>query len=380
MWQPPERENGFPLMAYELQRCTLFELRRGDGVVSQRSSCVSEVVPLKAHTLHVSRNIIPFGKVIFRVRAQNELGWGQWSEESDVLMTDESVRVAQVSSRSITLQWDTHPDPSFRIFAFELQMCRADAMDVYTTLTSTIQRPAQVGQPITYVVGDLAPAVLYHFRVRQLDEQGWQHWTHALKSAGVRTLDDRPDPPQAPFFVIRPTGDYGCALEWVPGEANGPTTTRFQVMQSEQEGEWQVSGENTDAELIVHDLHPGRTYLFRVRAFNSVGWSDFSPVSEAFYVNLVPCPSGVSLAGSGLNWLDLTWQKPATDLIVQRYQVRVRHIRSSTCTYEDSDIEQLRVNSLRPRGAYRFSVRAMTMLGWSAWSQESDDITFARRL
>lgn len=380
-WQPPERENGFPLLTYELQRCNVYEQRRGgETSVSQRTSWQSEIVPLDQCGCHVSRGIIPFGKVAFRVRANNQLGWGLWSQESAVLAADESVRVTNIAPRSLTLHWDTHPDPNFRVFGYELQVCNAEAMDTYTTICSTIPRPAAVGHPVVYDVTTLLPAKTYYFRVRQLDENGWQHWTHALKSAAIKTQDDRPEPPQAPFYVIRPTGDYGCALEWVAGEPNGPTTTRFEVLQSEKEGEWQRAGESTEPELIVHNLRPGRTYLFRVRALNSVGWSEFSPVSEAFYVNLVPCPSGVSLAASGLTWLDLRWQKPAADLIVQRYEVRVRHVRSNTCTYEESDREQLRVTSLRPRGAYRFSVRAMTMLGWSAWSQESDDITFARRL
>lgn len=378
-WQAPLRDNGFPILAYEVQRSAAFEFRRGDDMVVQRSSWSGEVVPPDRLLHHVSKGIIPFGRVVFRVRARNQLGWGQPSPESAVYQADESVRAYEQGPTSFCLEWDAHPDVSaVRIFGYELQMSLNGKPDAFETLSSTIDRGTR--GTVRYRVDGLVPATPYQFRVRHLDLNGWQPWAIALRSALLVTDEDRPDPPQAPVIVSRPTGDFGCAIEWQAGAANGPNITSYEVEYADKDGKWARAGDTSDRDMIIPNLKAGKTYFFRVRAYNQLGWSDFSEPSHAFEVNVVPCPSAVAVVSASLTWLDLSWCKPETDMSIQLYEIRVRHIRSNHCTYEQSSQERCRVTSLKPRSVYRFSVRAMSMLGWSAWSQESEEVTTARRL
>jgi hypothetical protein len=64
-------------------------------------------------------------------------------------------------------------------------------------------------------------------------------------------------------------------LDWIPASHTCPTVN----------------------ELVVNHLQPSETYRFRVRARNRMGWGNFGPSSDSYW--LAPNPPGISLRPIG---------------------------------------------------------------------------------
>ena len=126
-----------------------------------------------------------------------------------------------------------------------------------------------------------------------------------------------------------------------------------------------------------------QSYRFYVRAINAVGYSDYSARSNLVVPAKVPTAPRISAASSGVPGGPITatarWSAPVSDggATLTAYRVYAFHISPSGAVLGYTFSPRLRNNvraytmTLPTYGWYRFAVRAMNGMGYSAFSAKS---------
>lgn len=262
LWMPPPSDNGSPITQYEIQRSIIVDVKRGSEAIGQtlRHPWTTERM-LDAATTFTSSGLPPFSKCVFRIRARNDLGWSDFSPQSQLLKADDALHSIHTTPTSLHLEWCSHPLQ--KVLAYELQMRAMSAVSTtqspdYETLALNLQDVPglSVGR---YLVQDLEPASLYQFRVRKKDFKGWQQWADATVSPLLRTSDAPPDPPNPPKSTLESVGDFCMELCWTPNSCNGPAITIYEVeAMMDRDNGWNKVGATKDTTLVAKKLLGGK--------------------------------------------------------------------------------------------------------------------------
>lgn len=137
--------------------------------------------------------------------------------------------------------------------------------------------------------------------------------TPERKVTGTITVSviDKPDAPLLSPVDAKPQ-DGAVDLAWTPGSANGSPITDYEVR-------WGDNGDKASSKSCgavttckITGLTNGKSYTFRVRAKNEVGWSKDSNTATGTPDKVPPAPSSVSADG-GRNSVTVTWSMPDYD-------------------------------------------------------------------
>ncbi|XP_029107253.1 roundabout homolog 2-like isoform X1 [Scleropages formosus] len=117
-------------------------------------------------------------------------------------------------------------------------------------------------------------------------ETTWSAFLEVRESAGAaasvpRDADDLPGPPSKP--QVTDVTRNSVSLSWQPGPAGASPVTYYVIEAFSQlvSNSWQTAAEHVKStQFTVRGLRPNTIYLFIVRAVNSQGLGDPSPVSE----------------------------------------------------------------------------------------------------
>ena len=142
----------------------------------------------------------------------------------------------------------------------------------------------------------------------------------------------------------------------------------------------------------MKDLTASKTYVFRARCKNSIGWSEHGPLSVPFYLNFVPPPGQPTKIQTSTQWITIEWLPPCVNLQIEKTEIHCKRIIHSDNEEDQQEeytplnlftahkgITNQKIDGLRPNTSYIFSCRVMTVLGWSGWSYDSDPICTMRR-
>lgn len=177
----------------------------------------------------------------------------------------------QVGADRVELKWTDHSNNESR---FHIQMAvNGKWKDSGDASASSTQ----------FVVTGLRANTQYQFRVRAENQ-----WTVSDYS-DILTVKTRKKKPTAPRNLrAQNAGTNQAILLW---EANSDEEAGFHLQSSTDASHWADLGDNAVNVLsrVVGGLRPGTRTLFRVRAVNEEGVSDYSPAIE---VN--PLPPGIS--------------------------------------------------------------------------------------
>ena len=133
------------------------------------------------------------------------------------------------------------------------------------------------------------------------------------KVTGTVTVSvmDKPDAPLLSPVDAKPQ-DSAVDLTWTPGSANGSPVTDYEVR-------WGDDGDKASSKSCgavttckITGLTNGKSYTFRVRARNEVGWSKESNSATGTPDKVPPAPSQVSVNG-GKQQVTVTWDLPEYD-------------------------------------------------------------------
>jgi hypothetical protein len=216
----------------------------------------------------------------WRVQGINFLGSGTYSEVWQFRTTrarpvapvllDPADGVGDVPS-SITLRWDSAQFAN----SYRVQVALDQNFTNLKVNDSTILRITGI-QP-SYLVTGLLSSTVYHWRVNAKNEIGTSDWSQVR---GFTTLY----PPPAPILNQPPDGAYGIPITPRFDWSISQTAEKYHLQVSRDEAFTSLVFDNQNISILswqlLTPLNSITKYYWRVRAMNSIGWGDWSPVYE----------------------------------------------------------------------------------------------------
>jgi hypothetical protein len=208
--------------------------------------------------------------------------------------------------------------------------------------------------------------------------------------------EDVPDPPTVPVGDRHKATEKSIEVAWTPTHDNGQPVTLYElqhVLCSDQEDDF--GGAPSVQVIAVHRSYTltgcitGSQYVFRVRAKNKHGWSPYSRASAACSTSTILPPGVPALREAGATWLDVQWARAPNGGVV-RYEVEYQEVRpavwrgGASHAWRSLACEELRddrivLPDLRPQKAYECRVRALTLEGFSVFTDPSEPMRTGRR-
>ena len=244
-WTAPASNGGAAILRYE------YELD-GDGIWTPTGGTATRTTV---------RNLTNGQSYDFRVRAVNRVGAGTESSSQSATPTatlaapDTPTGLnATPGNQRVVLNW-VQPSGGAALTHYEYEL---DGSNTWTSTGSTA--------PTTTVMG-LTNGQSYAFRVRAVNSAG------ASAASGSQSATPTTTEPDAPESLSFTPGDGQVTLRWSPpGNDGGESITHYEY-EMDNSGIW-ISTESTDTRHTVMGLTNGQTYVFRVRAVNSLGAGD----------------------------------------------------------------------------------------------------------
>ena len=344
-WTAPASNGGAPILRYE------YELDFSGTWTSTGGRATSTTV----------RNLTNGQSYDFRVRAVNRVGAGLESGSESATPTTTLVAPDTPTNLSATpgnlrvvLSW-VQPSGGAALTDYEYEL---DGSDTWTSTGGTAP---------SHTVMGLTNGTVYTFRVRAVNSAGASGASGSVSATPTTTA---PDALQSLSFT---PGDGQVTLRWSPpGNDGGQSITHYEY-EVDGDGNWINTG-STATSHTVTGLDNGQTYVFRVRAVNSLGSGD--PVTlEATPSRSTgrgggggddgpreaqPDAPGNLTAEGGDEQVTLSWEAPEEDggSAITDYEVRIDgegewiSIGSTETTYTVTGL----VNGTK----YNFQVRAVT--------------------
>ena len=344
IWTAPGNNGGARILRYE------YELDFSGTWTSTGGTATGTTV----------RNLTNGQSYDFRVRAVNRVGAGLESSSESAMPTSTLVAPdtpfglsATPGNQRVMLNW-VQPSGGAALTHYEYEL---DGSNTWTSTGGTA--------PSTTVM-DLTNGQSYTFRVRAVNGAG------ASGASGSQSATPTTTEPDAPEGLSFTPGDQQVTLRWSPpGNDGGDTILRYEY-EVDGSGTW-INTESTATSYTVTDLNNGQTYVFRVRAVNSLGNGE--PVTlEATPSRSTgrgggggggggpreaqPDAPGNLTAEGGDEQVTLSWEAPEDGSAITDYEVRIDgegewiSIGSTETTYT--------VTGLVNGTAYSFEVRAVT--------------------
>lgn len=257
-----------------------FEPRAWGYIVESRTSLADSWVRI-VHvggevTFAFHENLQPSTQYFYRILAFNGAGDSPFSSEVSVSTyppppASPELQGMPVSYKEVELRWsdvltNCCPVPGFIGYRLERWHAAQWREIAFLGVNET-----------NYFVDGLQPSTEYTFRVEALHplSSGWSTNT-------IRTMDPPPiAPPTAPVFYADPYSAIAVDLKWL--DVYLETEYRIERENYPGGGVWQqiavVPGDTTSYRDI--NLNPGTTYVYRIRAANPYGATDYSHEAAA---------------------------------------------------------------------------------------------------
>ena len=308
-------------------------------------------------TLCTVKDLAPASQIWWRVRARNNVGWGEWSDSRtfrtvpfpDAVQLRAPLNNEQLQTNSPTLRWrKSQPDAAdYRLVI--VTPTGAPVLDTVVTDTTCTRA--------------LLPARIYMWRVTARNTSGWGEWSP------MWTMMTVPFPDQVQLVLPSDSEQVAVDTATLVWNRSTPQIERYHV-EMLTNGTLMLSDSLVrDTTVVARDLVGRSSLRWRVRARNLSGWGMWSSYRQLRYL---PVPTKVRLTSpSDSARLDsgsikLTWTSSEAD--VTKYRVEV--YRDTMLAYVDSS--SIGRESVLPSVVvnlwHRWRVQAMNASGWGEWS------------
>lgn len=294
----------------------------------------------------------------FRVRAQNEAGWGEWSGYSEPVTPDiepgrPSAPTIQFADQQLIVRWSEPPNEGSAITSYQLEI--GGGMSGTQTL----------GNNTEFTWTGLTNGTNYQFRVQAINAKGgsdWSSWSepeHPLRQ------------PDAPASVAAERQNQALDVVWSSANPNGDPVIEYQIEMRSQPGNYQPTSSNEP--YTWSNLQNGVEQQFRVRAFNRDpdpgAWSSWSaPVKPCGVPDTPSAPSAVDQEDQKST---VSWTAPDDQGCgIDTYEVRI----AGTSTTQGASSTSHVFAPLTNGQSYRFEIRAHNEEGWGDWSGASNTV------
>ncbi|XP_070308804.1 myomesin-1 isoform X2 [Odocoileus virginianus] len=302
-WKQPAVDGGSPILGYFIDKCEV-----GTDTWTQCND-----IPVKFARFPVT-GLIEGRSYIFRVRAVNKVGIGLPSRVSEPVAALDPAEKARLKSRP-SAPWTgqiivTEEEPTEGVVPGPpTDLCVIEATQSYVVLSW--KPPRQRGhEGILYFVEkceagtenwqrvntelpvksprfalfDLAEGKSYRFRVRCSNSAGVGEPSEATE---VTVVGDKLDIPKPPSNIIPSRNtDTSVVVTWEEPKDAKELVGYYIESSIVGSGKWEPCNNNPvkGTRFTCHGLKTGQSYIFRVRAVNAAGLSEYSQDSEAIEV------------------------------------------------------------------------------------------------
>ena len=297
----------------------------------------------------------------FEVRARNTNGPGLVASDTATPMSTvpgipSGLGVTSTGPTEITLSW-TGVDGAA---SYQLQR-RTNGGDWGT--------PMDAGSGTTYTDMDLAPSTTYDYEVRAVNTAGSSEWSGVVTSATTA-----PTAPDAVSDLDAMASANMISLSWTMPDGNGAAISGYDLDVSDDGSDWDdlMTLAATATSYDHMNLGPGTMKYYRIRAMNSVGYSDWSASAMDTVAAVAPGKPTLFTAVSGTTVM-LTWVAPAATggAAITGYAIQVSTTGTggwgSLATKAAADTSHDHTG-LRAGDTRYYQIRAMNSVGSGAWS------------
>ena len=343
--------------------------RRVDGTPEPYAQIATTAADV---TTYVDDGLEPGKTYLYRVRAFNDAGNSPYSNtayrttprDGVAPATPTGVEATLIAPRAVRVTWnDVENERGYRIER------RLDGSTEAWRVVGT------AGANVTSFTEDgLLPGRTYLYRVRAFNEAGT---SEPSAVASVRTPGET-GVPAAPRLDASLVGARAIRLVWSDVDAEQGYKIERRV--DGTDGPWtQIATTAANVTTYVDEgLEPGKTYIYRVRAFNEAG---DSPYSNADYAatpgeNTAPAaPRELRAVAARPTVIELRWNNVANE---NGYRVE-RRLDGSDAWHEvgttAADVTTFRDAQVMPRRTYIYRVRAFNDFGNSPYSNTASATT-----
>uniref|UniRef100_A0A671QW68 M-protein, striated muscle-like n=1 Tax=Sinocyclocheilus anshuiensis TaxID=1608454 RepID=A0A671QW68_9TELE len=406
-WKQPAVDGGSPILGYFVDRCEVG--------MTHWAQCND--TPVKFARFPVT-GLVEGRSYVFRVRAVNKAGMSHPSRVSEpvaamdpadrtrkgpsapwtgqIIVTEEEpvegvvpgrpcdLSVIEATKNYVVLSWKPPGEKGHEGVMYYVEKC-VSGTDSWQRVNTEIP----VKSP-RFALFDLAEGKSYRFRVRCCNSAGVGEPSEPTEAT---TVGDKLDIPSAPGRVV-PTRntDTSVVVSW-EASRDAKELVGYYI-------ESNIAGSNTwepcnnkpvkGTRFICHGLTTDESYVFRVRAVNAAGISEFSQESEAIKVKAAiskppnsssaPCipprasptpPYGITVLECVRDSMVLAWKQPTFigGADITGYFVDYREVIGGVPgKWHEANIKSVserayRVSKLKENMLYQFQVRAANMAG-----------------
>ncbi|XP_039379267.1 myomesin-1 isoform X5 [Mauremys reevesii] len=393
-WKQPAVDGGSPVLGYFIDKCE---------VGTTRWSQCNET-PVKFARFPVT-GLIEGRSYIFRVRAVNKAGISIPSRVSEpvaaldpadrarlrshpsapwtgqIIVTEEEpaegvvpgppsdLHVIEATKNYVVLSWKPPGERGHEGVMYFVEKCTAG-----TENWQRVNSEIPVKSP-RFAVFDLAEGKSYRFRVRCCNSAGIGEPSEATEATVV---GDKLDIPKAPGRII-PTRntDTSVVVTWTESKDAKELVGYYVEASIAGSGHWEPSNNNPvkGTRFICHGLLTGENYIFRVRAVNAAGLSEYSQESEAIEVKAaIAAPSppyDITVLESVHDSIVLGWKQPKIigGAEITGYYVNYREVIDGVPgKWNEANIKPVserayRIHNLKENMVYQFQVAAANLAG-----------------
>ncbi|XP_015231175.1 PREDICTED: M-protein, striated muscle-like isoform X2 [Cyprinodon variegatus] len=392
-WKQPAVEGGNSILGYFVDRCevgTTHWIQCNDTPVKFARFPVTGLVEGRSY--------------IFRVRAVNKSGISRPSRVSEpvaamdpadrarmrgtsapwtgqIIVTEEEpaegvvpgkpleLQVTEATKNYVVLSWKPPGEKGLEGVMYYVEKC-VSGSDTWQRVNTEIP----VKSP-RFALFDLAEGKSYLFRVRCCNSAGVGEPSEPTEAI---TVGDKLDIPSAPGKVV-PTRntDTSVVVSWEASKDAKDLVGYYIECSIVGSDVWEPCNNKPvrGTRFICHGLMTGEQYVFRVRAVNAAGLSQFSPVSEPVEVKAAiasPAPPyGITVLECVQDSMVLAWKQPTFigGADITGYFVDYREVVDGVPgKWHEANVKAVserayRVSELRENKKYQFQVRAANMAG-----------------
>ncbi|XP_048219602.1 myomesin-1 isoform X2 [Perognathus longimembris pacificus] len=302
-WKQPAVDGGSPILGYFIDKCEV-----GTDCWSQCND-----TPVKFARFPVT-GLIEGRSYLFRVRAVNKTGIGLPSRVSEpvaaldpsekarlksrpsapwtgqIIVTEEEptegivpgpptdLSVTEATQSYVVLSWKPPGQRGHEGIMYFVEKC-----DAGTENWQRVNTELPVKSP-RFALFDLAEGKAYRFRVRCSNSAGVGEPSEPTE---VTIVGDKLDIPKAPGKIIPSRNtDTSVVVSWEESKDATELVGYYIESSVVGSGKWEPCNNNPvkGSRFTCHGLATGQNYIFRVRAVNAAGLSEYSQDSEAIEV------------------------------------------------------------------------------------------------
>uniref|UniRef100_A0A8C1JG64 Myomesin-1 n=1 Tax=Cyprinus carpio TaxID=7962 RepID=A0A8C1JG64_CYPCA len=373
-WKQPAVDGGSPILGYFVDRCEVG--------VTHWVQCND--TPVKFARFPVT-GLVEGRSYVFRVRAVNKVGMSHPSRVSEpVAAMDPADRtrkegvvpgrprdlsVIEATKNYVVLSWKPPGDKGHEGVMYYVEKC-VSGTDSWQRVNTEIP----VRSP-RFALFDLAEGKSYRFRVRCCNSAGVGEPSEPTEAT---TVGDKLDIPSAPGRVV-PTRntDTSVVVSWEASRDAKELVGYYIESSIAGSNAWEPCNNKPvkGTRFICHGLTTGESYVFRVRAVNAAGISEFSQESEAIKVKAAIAsptpPYGITVLECVRDSMVLAWKQPTFigGADITGYFVDYREVIGGVPgKWHEANIKAVserayRVSELKENMLYQFQVRAANMAG-----------------